>query len=336
MSDAEPTNDQADVREAIDQSRSGAPAAGWAVRDRFSADEIFQRVVASADDEIAARTRELLFSGLAAGFAITLTFLAHAAASALFPENDFFAAVLYPIGFVYIVMGRYQLYTENTLPPVTLVLTRLASLPLLGRIWTLVLVGNVVGAALGVFVLTHTAVLSPEAAQAATEIGREGIETSWWTLFFKAIFAGWIVAGVVWLDHAARDSVTRFLLIYLAFFSISALGLYHVVVTAADAMYLIFTGGAAIGPSVIDFWLPVLFGNTIGGVVLVALVNYAQTGERRVPYPGEGATPLSAREWLLGGRAGRSHVPIAKETSETERSQLSGSDDRPTRERSGS
>ena len=303
-----------DVREAIDRAQSGAPAAGKAVRDRFSSDEIFQRVVASADEEIGVSARELFFSGLAAGFAITLTFLANATATALYPENDLIAAVLYPIGFIYIVMGRYQLYTENTLPPVALVLTRLASLPLLGRVWGIVLAGNVLGAALGVFVLAQAAVFTPEAAHAATEIGREGIAAGSWALFFKALFAGWIVAGVVWLDHAARDSVTRFLLVYLAFYAISALGLYHVVVTAADTMYLIFTGAAGVISSVLGFWVPVLLGNTIGGVFLVALVNYAQTGEDRVPRLVTGNEVLSTREWLLGRRVGRSRVPVSEGT----------------------
>lgn len=302
------------VREAIDRAESGAPAAGKAVRDRFSSDEIFQRVIASADEEIASRSRELFFSGLAAGFAITLTFLANATATALYPENDLLAAVLYPIGFVYIVMGRYQLYTENTLPPVALVLTRLASFPLLGRVWGVVLAGNVVGAALGVFVLAHAGVFSPESTHAATEIGREGIHTGWWALFFKALFAGWIVAGVVWLDHAARDSVTRFLLVYLAFYSISALGLYHVVVTAADAMYLLFTGSVGLFPAVFDFWVPVLLGNTIGGVFLVALVNYAQIGDRHFPDLATRGPELGTREWLLGERYGRSRVPVGEES----------------------
>jgi len=309
MSSNEDAPDE-DVRDAVDRAQSGAPAAGAAVRDRFSADEIFQRVVASADEEVTSHTRELLLSGLAAGFAITITFLAHAAATALYPNNDLLAAVLYPIGFVYIVMGRYQLYTENTLPPIALVLTRLASLPLLLRVWGVVLAGNLLGGALGVFVLAQTQVLSPEAAQAAAEFGRKGIATGWWTLFFKALFAGWIVAGLVWLDHASRDTITRFFTIYLAFYAISALELYHVVVTACDAMYLLFTGSAGVVPSVLGFWLPVLLGNTIGGVFLVALVNYGQTDERRFAERGGRGQELSTREWLVGRRAGRSHVPV--------------------------
>ena len=119
-----------EVRER-DSAASGAPTAGWATGDRFSWEEIHQRLLAGADEEVAERTRVLFFSGLTAGFAITLTFLGLTTGLAAFPDNPFLASLLYPIGFLYIVLGRYQLFTENTLPPVKLVLTRLASLPLL-------------------------------------------------------------------------------------------------------------------------------------------------------------------------------------------------------------
>lgn len=295
-----------DVREAIDRADSGAPAAGKAVRDRFTSDEIFQRVVASADEEVGSSNRELLFSGLAAGFAITLTFLGHAVGATV-SANEFVAALLYPIGFVYIILGRYQLYTENTLPPVALVLTRLASLPLLFRIWGIVLVGNVVGAGLGVFVLAKGGVFSPETAHAAAEIGKEGITVGWWALFSKAVFAGWLVAGVVWLDHAARDTISRVVLVYFVFYTISAANLYHVVVTASDALYLVFTGEAGVVPVTTELWLPVLLGNTIGGVILVALVNYGQTEKRRIGEQAE-RSELTVREWLTGKYGGEARA----------------------------
>ncbi|WP_199520222.1 formate/nitrite transporter family protein [Fulvimarina endophytica] len=143
-----------------DSAASGAPAAGWATGDRFSWEEIHQRLLASADEEIAERTRVLIFSGLTAGFAITLTFLGLTAGLAAFPNNPFLAALLYPIGFLYIVLGRYQLYTENTLSPVKLVLTRLASLPLLLRLWAIVLASNILGAMIGAYILSEAAVVS--------------------------------------------------------------------------------------------------------------------------------------------------------------------------------
>lgn len=294
------------IRESTDHAASGAPDAGWAIGDRFSSEEIFQRVLATADEEVSTGTRELFFSGLAAGFAIVLTFVAHAALTEYFPENDLFAALLYPIGFLYIILGRYQLYTENTLPPVALVLTRLASIPLLMRVWGVVLFGNVLGAALGALLLAHSHVLSPGAMSAGGDFARTGIETGWWDVFFKAIFAGWLVAGVVWINHAVHDSISRLLLVYLAFYTISATELYHVVVTACDALFAVFTGHAGLLTVTYEFWLPVLLGNTVGGVFLVALVNYGQAERQRFPEVRE----LSTREWLFSWRGGRERAPI--------------------------
>ena len=302
------------VTESVMQAASGAPAAGWAVGDRFSADEIFHRVLATADEEIATGTIELLFSGLAAGFAITLTFIGHAALSAYFPENPALAAVLYPIGFIYIILGRYQLYTENTLPPVALVLARLASVPLLVRVWGLVLVGNLVGAGLGAFMLAHAHVLTPEAAHAGAEFASHGLSLGWWAVFWKAIVAGFIVGGVVWLNHAARDTVSRFLLIYIGFYMISAVDLYHVVTTACDAFYYVFYAGASLFHVFAAFWMPVFLGNTIGGVFLVALVNYAQIEDRRVPEVRE----LSARELLFSLRGGHTDEVQFEEEAEAD------------------
>ena len=286
-----------------ERAPSGAPAAGKAVGDRFSPDEIFQRVIATADEEIGAPARKLYLSGLAAGFAITITFFLYATGRAAFPDDPtgMLAPLLYPLGFVYIIMGRYQLFTENTLTPVTLVLTRVTSVPSLLRVWVSVLAGNLTGAAVGAFVLANTNVFSPEAAAAAVDIGTAGVETGWWDLVVKALFAGWLVAGLMWLEHAVRDSISRVVLVYLAIFTIPATGLYHIVVSATDTFYLAFTGNVGLLVGLWEFAVPVLLGNTIGGVVLVALLNYAQT-ESRLPETNRERPRLGLRDWLFGRR----------------------------------
>ncbi|UPW00491.1 formate/nitrite transporter family protein [Halorussus gelatinilyticus] len=286
-----------------DRAASGAPAAGWALGDRFAWEEIHQRLLASAEEAIDSTTRELFFSGLTAGFAIVLTFIGYAVGSANFPNNHFLATVLYPIGFLYIILGRYELYTENTLPPVKLVLTRLASLPLLLRMWTVVLTANIVGAAIGAFVLANTQVLSPEAMRAGVGLVQHGLEVGWWDVFFKAVFAGWLVAGVVWLGTGARDTISRLIIIYLVFYMIPTVGLFHVVSSGAEALFFVFLGvpGPGLLTIAYEFWLPVLLGNTFGGVVLVALVSYAQSEHRRYPE----IRVLSTRELLFSLKGGR-------------------------------
>lgn len=300
------------LRESVETSKHGAPAVGAVVRDRFETDEVFQRVVAAADEEIDTGARELFFSGLAAGFAITLTFLLYATLYAKTGGDPILSVLLYPIGFVYIILGGYQLYTENTLPPVALVLERLASIPALLRVWVVVLVGNFVGGFVGALVLSQTGVFAPGTAEAATVIATKGIETPFWDLFFKACFAGLIVAGIVWLDFAARDTISRLVLVFIAFLAVPLGDLFHVVVSFTEAMYLVFEGQAAFLPAVSGFILPVLLGNTIGGVLLVTVVNYFQTTERRVESVRRDGIErqLSVREVFVGGPTGRSYVPI--------------------------
>ena len=300
------------VREAVEQSRHGAPAVGSVVRDRFTSDEIFQRIVAAADEEITAGSRELFFSGLAAGFAITITFLLYASLTASTGGDPVLSAILYPLGFVYIILGGYQLYTENTLPPVALTLERLASLPALLRTWTVVLAGNFAGGAMGAAALAYGGVLSAEGAQAALGLAQKGIETSPGTLFVKAAFAGLIVAGVVWINYAAQDTISRLVVVYLAFLAIPLGGLFHVVVSFTEMLYLVFLDDLSLVLGLREFVVPVLLGNTVGGVVLVTVVNYFQTTESRLAsarFEG-GSRQLSLRESLLGGYAGRSYVPL--------------------------
>ncbi|MFW5917124.1 MAG: formate/nitrite transporter family protein [Halorubrum sp.] len=318
--------DDDSMREVVERSRSGAPAVGEAVRDRFSSDEVFQRIIAAADEEVTSGSRELFFSGLAAGLAITITFMLYASMTAATDGHPVLSVMLYPLGFIYIIIGGYQLYTENTLPPVALTLERLASLPTLLRHWSIVLAGNFVGGAFGAVVLSYGGVFSGDTVESAIYVSSGGLDVGWWPLFFKAAMAGLIVAGVVWVGFASTDSVSRMLVVYLAFLAIPLGDLYHVVVSFTEVLYLLFaqslglyTGGITLYGGLVDFVLPVLLGNTVGGVVLVTLVNYFQTSEERLEEARfEGMTRrLTVPEWVLGRAAGRSYVPILDATEAT-------------------
>lgn len=290
----------------IDRAASGAPASGWAVGDQFSWEEVHHRLLATADEEIAHSPNSLFFSGLTAGFAIVLTFLGVSVGKVHFPDNPFAASLLYPIGFLYIILGRYQLYTENTLSPVKLVLTRLASLPLLLRLWGIVLVANLLGAALGALVLANTNILPTGAGEAATHFVNYGMDIGWGDTFFKAVFAGWLVAGVVWLGTAVRDAVSRLLIIYVVFYTIAVTGLYHIISASCEVFYVLFSpGGPGVLDVVLEFMLPVLLGNTVGGVAVFTAMSYAQAEERRFPEVRE----LSLREIFFSWKGGRPMDP---------------------------
>ena len=299
-------------------SQSGVPAEGAVVRDRFSSDEVFQRIIAAADEEITSGRRELFFAGVAGGFAITITFLLYASMYESTDAHPLLSVLLYPIGFIYIIIGGYQLYTENTLPPVALTLERLASWTALLRHWSIVLAGNFAGGAFGALVLAYGGVFPADVATAAVSIASKGLAEAWLDLFFKGAFAGLVVAGVVWVEYASQDTISRLVVVYLAFLTIPLGNLYHVVVSFTELVYLVLVTGQPAGPGFVQFVLPVLLGNTLGGILLVTVVNYYQTSERRLGRI-ESQRPidrLSGREWLFGQLAGRSYVPLL-DTHET-------------------
>lgn len=270
---------------------------GTILKDRFTTEDVFERIIQVADEEVYSKTSELFFSALAAGFAITLTFFLYASMYGATSGHPILKGLLYPLGFVYIVLGGYQLFTENTLPPVALVLERMTTIPAVLRVWGLVLLGNLVGGALGAIVLANTGVFTPEAAQAGITLAQSVLATPFADLFWKGVFAGFIVAGVVWLDYSARDTISRFILVYLAFMAIPLTGLKHVVITATEMVYLSITTGVSLLGSLFAGALPVLLGNIVGGVLLVTVVNYFQTPAYLRNHP---ERRIGLKKWLFG------------------------------------
>lgn len=288
------------LREVLETSPVGAPSAGEAISDLFSTDEIFHRILATADSEFSRSNRLLFLSGLMAGLSIGLTFLARVTFAGSLGDDatGFLENAFYPIGFVFVILGRQQLFTENTLTPVTLVVMRLSSIPRLLKLWGIVFLANVVGAAVMAQLFDATNVLSPEAEVAAYRFGLEAVETDWASLFIRGTLAGFMVAAMVWLIHAVREATSRLVLVYLIFFLIPSMGLYHCIIGACEITYFVLQGGATAADAALSFQLPVTLGNTVGGVLFVALPNFFQTRRERFLEWEQ----LSWHEWLRGSR----------------------------------
>ncbi|MBC8128861.1 MAG: formate/nitrite transporter family protein [Rhizobiaceae bacterium] len=279
------------------------PDAGETISDYFAFEEIFARVLATADHELDASSKFLFWSGLAAGFALGLSFLAKVIFTDVSGEETpgLLGLLMYPVGFFIIVIGRYQLFTENTLTPVVLVMTKLASVSNLLRLWSVVLFANMIGAIAVAALIAYADVLDTKALVIALQIGRHAAETPWLTLFSKALIAGWIVASMVWLVHAAMDTISKILIVWFLMYFVGVAGFFHVVTSSVEVFFLSFRSEVAFWPLWHDFVLPIIVGNTIGGILFVAVVNWVQFDETRddnvfVRY----GDRLSWREWAFG------------------------------------
>ena len=145
---------------------------------------------------------------------------------------------------------------------------------LVARLWVVVLVANLFGAFLFATVVAHTDVFTPEVKRAFTEIGMNAIRGDVWLTLLRAIFAGWLIALMVWLLPAAEATRLHVVLIITYIVSLGALA--HIIAGSVDVMYVASSGVITWLDYVGRFLLPTLIGNIIGGTALVAALNYGQ------------------------------------------------------------
>jgi formate/nitrite transporter FocA (FNT family) len=261
-----------------DARDSAAPEVGT----RYSADEIHENILQAAEEEMDRPGGELWLSGLAAGLGMGFSFLAVAVASSMLSteRRPLANALAYPIGFIYVVLARHQLFTENTLEPVIPLLERRTSRALkkLIRLWAIVLVANLVGAALFALAVAKTQLLEPGASGQLIDVARAATSGGALAVFYKAIWAGWLVALMAWLLASTHDTTAQILLVWLTTAPIAALGFKHSIAGAVEAFYRVWTGDVGIFSALMSFELPALAGNVVGGIVLVALLNHGQAG----------------------------------------------------------
>jgi formate/nitrite transporter FocA (FNT family) len=262
---------------------------------RLSATEIFERVTAGARDELERPVADLAFSALAAGLAMGLSALAVAFLGDVLPPSLEAVILLgYPLGFVVVIIGRQQLFTENTLFPVALVLKERGHLGATARLWIVVLLGNVVGAIAFATLAMRTPGLAPGVREELVSLGLTAASPSVSELFWSAVFAGWLIALVAWLVTASTDTTAQLLCVVLLTYVVGLGHLAHSIAGSAEVLSAVMGGALGVG-DYLRWFAAAVAGNAVGGVVIVALVNYAQVrsahaGEQP-PDDGEASRP---------------------------------------------
>jgi formate-nitrite transporter family protein len=228
--------------------------------------------------ELGRRPGAVFWSGLAAGLSMGFSFLAMALIQSELPEGParhLIGSVGYSLGFVIVVLGRQELFTESTLTAVLPLLVRRdwgTWLSLL-RFWAVVLAANLFGTLIFARLLAINGLFSDNLRNALQEIGRVAVSGPLWPTATKAIFAGWLIALMIWLLPSARSA--RLLVIMLLTYVVALGGFSHVIAGSVEAFYAMFTGQASVYDYLTGFFAPTILGNTIGGVALVALLNHA-------------------------------------------------------------
>ncbi|HEY0779319.1 MAG TPA: formate/nitrite transporter family protein [Gemmatirosa sp.] len=245
-------------------------------RRQISAEVVHEAIRFEGEQELDRSTGALFWSGLGAGLTMGLSLVGQGLLRAALPDTawrSLLTSLGYTVGFVFVVAGRQQLFTENTLTPVLPVLRERSRFPDLARLWAVVLAANLLGALAFAWVAAVTPVFQADAKAAFVEIGREVLQPSAGTLFLRAVVAGWLIALMVWLMPAAEHA--RLAMIIVPTYVIALAHLAHSIAGSVDVLYLVCAGAASWGEYG-RFVLLALLGNVIGGVVFVALLNHKQ------------------------------------------------------------
>ncbi|HEX3613655.1 MAG TPA: formate/nitrite transporter family protein [Sporichthyaceae bacterium] len=245
---------------------------------RLDAGEIHEQAVANGRAELNRPVRALAFSGLAAGLLMGLTGLGVAGSRAVLPGvagAEFIALLFYPLGFLAVVIGRAQLFTENTLFPVLVVLQERRHLWITAQLWVVVFAGNVAGAALFAALTEPTGALQPAAVQELVQLGVTATAAPLTHVLTGAVLGGWLIATMAWLVSGAQHTIGQVVLIWLVTFVVGLLHLAHCIASSGYILAAAMAGRVSVGRYAA--WLgTATAGNIIGGVVMVALLNHSQ------------------------------------------------------------
>ncbi|MHB8732524.1 MAG: formate/nitrite transporter family protein [bacterium] len=248
-------------------------------RSALTAATVYEAVRLEGEDELARPSSALAWSGVAAGLSMGFSLLTQALIWSYLPDAPWRTLVSrlgYTVGFIIVVLGRQQLFTENTLTPILPLLSDggLRRVGNVARLWAVVLASNLVGTAAIGWMLGHTAVFGPDVRQSLDTIGRQAAAGDIGTVLLRGVFAGWLIALMVWVLPFAESA--RVTVILIITYVVALGGFTHIVAGSVDVFYLIGTGAIAARDAALSYMLPTLAGNVLGGVALVSALNHAQ------------------------------------------------------------
>ena len=251
---------------------------------RLSAAEIYDRVEAGAEEELDRPFRSLAISALAAGLTMGISALGVAVLLHVLGDDRVggsLAYLAYPLGFLVVIIGRQQLFTENTLFPVALVLRQRKHLGRTIKLWGVVLAGNVLGTLLFAL-LVGTSAIDPGTASELVTLGVDAGSGGFVNVFWTGVVGGWLIALVAWLVTASTDTIGQVVIIFLVTYVVGVGHFAHSVAGSAEVLTAVLADDLPF-TSYGTWLLAAVLGNAAGGVLIVTLLNYGQVRPDRPP-----------------------------------------------------
>lgn len=246
---------------------------------RLAAPVVYEIVRRDGLDELDRPKLSLVWSGVAAGIMISFSILAEALLRVRLPDTPWRPLVEnlgYTTGFLLTIVGRLQLFTENTITTVIPFCHRPSwrIFNAIVRLWSIVFAANLVGTAIAAGFIALSPGFGEDVRLAMSEISLHMMDDTAMGMFMRGIPAGILIAAIVWMLPSAGASAIWIIVIFTY---LIALGDFtHVVAGSTEAHYLLLTGQISFVDGLYRFLVPVLAGNVVGGTAVFSLLAYGQ------------------------------------------------------------
>ena len=272
-----------DLKEKTDKSDNGSPLNAQErkdVRDHHSLSSVSVYAVVHREgmEELNRPATSLWWSGVAAGLGISTSVMAEGILHKLFegsPHQFAIENLGYTVGFVLVILGRLQLFTENTITAILPLLTH-SSLKMLWstlRLWAIVFFANLCGtflaASMGYFIGT----IPPEFVDGMAAVSHHYADLELSQAFSLGITSGFLVAAIVWMIPSARSAA---FLVIIMFTYLIAIGNFTHVIAGSTELFLLAMRGEIGLLQTAALLVSALLGNIAGGTGLFALLAYGQ------------------------------------------------------------
>ena len=240
---------------------------------------MFKIIRQEGEEELARSFRALSFSALAAGIFVSFSFLFRSVFHLYMADSHFepmVSSLGYTVGFLIVILGRMQLFTEN---PITTIVPLLSEWSLkrlfkVIRLWSTVFLFNIIGTATAAIFFASKYTLSPEIEFAMHEVAANVMTLQPIENILRGIPAGILIAAIVWT--APQTRYFRFVMILFFVYCIALGDFTHVVVGSCEMTYEVIKGDASFFEYLFKFLIPTGLGNVIGGTMIFTLLIYNQ------------------------------------------------------------
>jgi formate-nitrite transporter family protein len=245
-------------------------------------EEIYERTREEGQRRLRRPFLELAATALVGGFDVAFGVAAYGLAAGALGDSaapglrHLVGALAFGIGFVFVIVGRSELFTENFLVPIAGLERSRGSYRKLAELWVATLVLNIAGGTLIAVIVTSKGVL-PFGAADLRDLAVQITARDAMTAFLSAIAAGALMTLMTWFVEGAADSMSVRIVMAWIVGALVVLGMFnHAIVGQIELIYGLRYGAHV---SFVDYMTNLglaVSGNLAGGLGLVTFARFAQ------------------------------------------------------------